>query len=248
MNNDKPISVVILSTLPDHGMKSLGSKSLIRVKGKYLIQYQLEGIKRAFKNREHDITIMCGFDCHKTHKILGDIFSNYSISFVKQNHDNINFCGSFIDAMKYIKYDNVLSINYGAIYKHQTISSILQDTHTNRIAIATNHSYNSNINIGCYQDRDNIINIFFNLGQHKYLDINFWHEDTVRYIRRFCSIEDYRHKFMFELINDLIARSYVFKAANICPKEYLFLDSLYMLNKSKRIFFNHAINNKKTGY
>lgn len=245
----KQISVILLATLPDSGIKSLGSKSLLWFKDKYLIEYQLDTIRSALKNISHDITIMCGFDAHRVSKALVSYCEKFNINLIKQTCDpHLNFVGSFLYGLDYVSYENVLSINYGTIFKKNTITELLDNMSQNKVGVTKNNSLNENIKIGCLLNNENIINIFYNLGQHKYLDINYWTADTIKYIKQYISINDHKNKFMFELINLLHENNFEFKYSEFEPKNCVFIDSLKMLTKSKRIFINENATNKKTKY
>ena len=60
-----PISVLILATMSDYGMKSLGNKSLIHIKNLPIIEYQLMHLKKSMRSRDYEIIYLCGYDPHK---------------------------------------------------------------------------------------------------------------------------------------------------------------------------------------
>lgn len=243
-----PVSIIILAPFPDQGMKSLGNKSLFKIKNKNIIDYQLENIRSAFGDIEHDITLVCNFDCQRIQKALNDYDKKFAFKIIKQNDPNINFAGSFISGIQQVKYNRVLSINYGLLFTKKIIQKLTKKTENNTVAIARSQSYNDNINTGCYINDTEIIHIFFNLGEHKYLDINFWSEDTISYIKNNFLFDNYKNRFMFEVINELISCKHVFRYMNMEPKECLMIDSTKMLNKSQRVFQNVKTYNKKTKY
>lgn len=248
MHNKNPISVVILATLPDSGIKSLGSKSLLSFKNQYLIEYQINILKSALKNRQHEIIIMCNFDCARVYKTLSSFIKKSDIKLIKENYDNnLNFGGSFLQSLNHTNYNNILSINYGVLFKKNVIHNLINSNLTT-IGITKNHSLNDNIKIGCSLQNDHIVNIFYNLGHHKYLDINFWSEDMVCYIKRYLSFDNHKNKFIFELINLLNNCENKFTYCDINTKDCVFIDNLNILTKSKRLFTDAHITNKKTKY
>lgn len=249
MNKKQPISILILATLPDSGIKSLGSKSLLLYKNKYIIEYQLDTIKQSLKGIEHDITIMSGFDSNRLYKTLDPIISGRNIKIIKQNSDGLNFCGSFIQGIEHTKHDNIISINYGSVFKPSIISSLIQQRNTNLVGVSKDHTVNNNLNTGCYFEKNNeVLNIFFNLGEYKYLDMNYWSSDTIRYIRSNHSRlnNNFKNRFMFEIINYLIDNNHTFKAQHTKISDFVFVDSLKSFTKSKRILAYAT--NKKTKY
>jgi choline kinase len=246
---DDGISVVILATLPDNGIKSLGSKSLLPFRGKYLIEHQLEAIRHGLKNKKYDITIMSGFDNQRMIKSLSSIAKKYDIKIIKQDYTtNLNFGGSLIESIGYSRYPNILSINYGVLFKPSIISSIVQTKETNKVTVSNNHSYNSNIKVGCYDENNKIVNLFYNLGNKKYMDINYWTAPTVKFIQNNISFQDYHNRFIFELVNLLINHNYIFESLSVDPKHCLLVDSIKTFTKSKRIFADEITKHKKTKY
>lgn len=246
MHRKKPISVLILATMPDHGIKSLGSKSLFKLKEKLIIEYQLENITSALKDRDYEIIFLCGFDSQKTIKSLNKYSDKFPIKFIKHNN-NLNFVGSFLAGLNTAKYNNVLSINYGCVFSKSVITQLLNTT-INRLVVAKENRHNNHIKVGCHINQEKIINIFFNLGQYKYLDMNFWSHQTVEYIKQHFSFDDNKNKFMFEIINTLIDANHEFDYYAVSPYDCVFIDSIASLTKSKRIFKNGKTNNKKTKY
>ena len=244
---DYGISVVILATLPDSGIKSLGSKSLLTFKGKYFIEHQLDAIRQGLKNKKYDITIMSGFDNQRMIKFLSPISKKHNIQIIKQNYDNnLNFGGSLIKSMNYIKHPNVLSINYGLLFRSNIISAMTKQYNKNTVVVSNNHSYNSNIKVGCYDQNHQIVNLFYNLGEKKYLDINYWNKTTIDFIKKNISLKDNYNRFIFELINLLMGYNHSFDSLSVDPRHCLLVDSTKSLTRSKRIFSDETTKHKKT--
>lgn len=246
---DDGTSVVILATLPDSGIKSLGSKSLLTFKGKYLIEHQLDAIRQGLRNKKYDITIMSGFDSQRMIKFLSPICKKYDIQIVKQNYENnLNFGGSLIDSISHTKYKNILSINYGLLFKPNIISAMVKDHSRNTVVVSNNHSYNSNLKVGCYDQNNQVVNLFYNLGEKKYLDINYWGANTVDFIKKNLFFANNHNRFIFELVNLLIGYGHSFDSLVVDPKHCLLIDSMKTLTRSKRIFSDETTKYKKTKY
>jgi hypothetical protein len=246
---DDGISVVILATLPDSGIKSLGSKSLLTFKGKYFIEHQLDAIRQGLKNKKYDITIMSGFDNQRMIRLLSPILKKYNIQIVKQNYeDNLNFGGSLIESINYTRYPNVLSINYGLLFKSNIISAITKNNNINTVVVSKNHAYHSNIKVGCYDQNHQIVNLFYNLGEKKYLDINYWNATTIDFMKKNISFKDNHNRFIFELVNLLIGYDHSFDSLSVDAKHCLLVDSMKTLTRSKRVFADETAKHKKTKY
>ena len=245
--DDDGISVVILATLPDSGIKSLGSKSLLTFRGRYFIEYQLDAIRQGLKNKKYDITIMSGFDNQRMIKSLSHISTQHNIQIIKQNYENnLNFGGSLIESMNYIKYPNVLSINYGLLFRPNIISAMTKKHNRNNIVVSNNHSYNSNIKVGCYDQNHQIVHLFYNLGEKKYLDMNYWNKATIDFIKKNILLKDHYNRFIFELVNLLISYNHSFDSLSVDPRHCLLVDSTKTLTRSKRIFSDETTKHKKT--
>jgi choline kinase len=231
------ISVILLCTLPDAGIKSLGSKCLISVNKKNIIQHQIDIINSVCSN--HEIIISLCFDSNRVYKNIKNKYKNIKI-IKNQEFDNINFGGAFIKALDYVKYDNILVINYGCVYTANTIKKILNNPSNNNIVGVIESKHSENINIGCYIDENQIINIFFNLGNIKYCDMFYVNNNTKKAIQNKFNQDYTNNKFTFELINSIIEDGHKFKPVFLSDKDYIFLNNLQTLNRCKRILINES--------
>lgn len=228
----QPISILILATMPDYGMKSLGNKSLIHVKNLPLIEHQLIHLKKSMRAREYEIIYLCGYEQQKTQKKIEKYSETYNVKFISQNIDNLNYGGALVDGIQHIKYNNVLYINYANLFK-QTLSSYIK-TNKDYIFVSPNHHNNSHIRIGFQEnnrDQDNYL--FFDIGSKKYLDCGILTKHTIQIIKD-MDPDKYSNKFLFEIINLLPQ----FDSIEINPKDCLFVDSNKTLNKSRRFLTN----------
>lgn len=235
-----PISVLILTTLSDHGIKSLGNKSLIKIKQKPIVVYQIECIKKALRSTEYEIVIVCSFDCTKIEKTIKQYMKNTNVRIVYEQSENINFGGALMTGIFNASYENILYFNYGLVFRNNVLTPALKERENNFAIIAKNHLQNENVDVGCFIEDNTVSNLFFNLAEHKYLDCAFFHKETIRYLRKHTTPEQYRNKFTFEIINKLLEK-FTFDAKLINSRDALMIDSQKTLNKSKRF-----INNDRT--
>lgn len=236
------ISVILLCTLPDTGIKSLGSKSLIPIHKKPIIQHQIDTINSICNN--HEIIVSLSFDANRVHKNIKNLYQNIKI--VKNiQSDNINFGGALVDAMRYAKYDNVLVINYGCMYTSNIIKQLLNNNPNNDNIVGVSSSkYLDNINISCYIEDNHITNIFFNLSNIKYCDMFYLNKSTKELILSKFSIGNSINKFTFEIINSIIESGSRFKAIFLPDKDYTFVSNPKTLNRCKRILDNATTSTK----
>lgn len=232
-----PISVLILTTLSDHGIKSLGNKSLIKIKQKPIVVHQIESIRKALRSTEYEIVIVCSFDCSKIEKTIKQYIKNTNIRVIYEKSENINFGGALMTGIFNASYEDVLYLNYGLIFRNNALTPILKDRENNFALLASNHLQNDNIDVGCFIEDNTVSNLFFNLGDHKYLDCAFFHKETTRYLKRNTTPEKCRNQFTFEIINKLLDK-FTFYTRFVNSRDALMIDSQKTLNKSKRFITN----------
>lgn len=225
----EPISVLILGTLPDYGMKSLGNKSLIQIKNQQsLIDYQLNIIKKSLRGRVYEILYICSYDCNRIQRNLQKYQKAYNLRIIHQEIDNINYGGSLLKGISHAKHDTVWYMDYGLLFRDT--QKIVTDN--NCIFITNRHKSNSNLQIGCHQDEEKSTHLFFGIGEHKYLESGILTKESTDYIKK---IDAGRHinKFSFEIIN-LLSNRFQFNASHVDHKNVLYIDSAKLIAKSKR--------------
>ena len=238
------ISIVLLCTLPDPGIKSLGSKCLIPINKKPLIQHQIETINSALNGSSYEIVVSLYFDAYKVAKTINSFTKNAKIIKHPETLNNINFGGALFDCLSHTQYDNVLFINYGCLYTKNTIKKFVTSSIKDNIIGITNSKILENINLSCHIDNDNITNIFFNLNNYKYTDMVFLNAETKKFMQSYFSTTNTMNKFTFELINATIEQGYNFKPILLNDQDYIFINNLKTLNKSKRILNNATTKTK----
>lgn len=239
---NEPISVIILATLPDHGIKSLGNKSLFRIKNKFLIDYQISFIKKILRGIKHEILLLSSFETNKLQKNI----KNNSVKIIDQSDIiNLNFGGSLIEALEHIKYDNIIFLNYGLFIRKydRNIRKVITENHDGVIFTSKKSTSNNNLNIGCLLDKEKIQHIFFDIGEYKYLDFCFLNSSAVKHIRQTMNKNFYRNKFTFEIMNNLLEKFKIIKL-DIDNKTVVFIDSVKKFNKTKRLISNDNANQK----
>ena len=239
MNN---LSVIFLSTLPDIGIKSLGTKSLIKIKNRYLLDYQLEAINKACRNKiKYEILIASAFDYSKTYKVL----QNYDVRIIKQDYENINFGGAALHALHHARFDNILLINYGCLFSADIITHVIGDMGENRIGIINDpHSI---LPVSCLIQSGHIENMFFDITNDKFSEICFINRDTKQYMCNSLNLDNYINKFMFEIINKSISDNQTYRPIILNHKHFMFLNSYKHITSSKGFIKRHEPNySKKT--
>jgi|688.fasta_scaffold43437_4 hypothetical protein len=240
------ISIILLCTLPDPGIKSLGSKCLININKKPLLHHQIETIQNYFHGKNYEIILSLYFDANKVAK---SIEHNKHVKIIKHNYSvtnqNINFGGALVSCLNHTFYDDILFINYGCVYNKNVLKKICHNTHNDNLVGVLKSKYIDNINLGCYVNDSYINNIFFDLTDIKYSDMVYLNKQTKQHIQNTFSVSKTINKFTFEIINTTIEQGYLFKPVEFSDKDYIFINNLKTLNKSKRIL-NHAVSKTKS--
>jgi hypothetical protein len=73
----------------------------------------------------------------------------------------------------------------------------------------------------------------------------YLNKQTKQHIQNTFSVSKTINKFTFEIINTTIEQGYLFKPVEFSDKDYIFINNLKTLNKSKRIL-NHAVSKTKS--
>lgn len=239
-----PISVILLSTLPDNGIKSLGTKSLLKINDKYIIEYQLENIKNGLKGREFEIILISSFDSNRTIKSIAHLHKKYNIKIIKKDIDNLNFGGAMIYGLNQIKNNSCLIINYGCLFSKNVIN-YLCSSDNNTIALVKNNQIYDNLKVGCSINNDKIEHLFFGLDTVKFFDITYLNNISINFIKKNIDPVINGNKFTFEIINFMIDNFIDFDYKILHTKDAVFIDNLNILKKARRMI-KHDTNVNKT--
>jgi len=232
MTND--ISVILLSTLPDNGIKSLGTKSLLKINEKYFIEYQLENIKTALKGLKFEIIVVSSFDTNKTVKSLAHLNKKYNLSIVKYDKENINFGGAMIHGLDQINGSTALVMNYGCFFKTHVINHLCRKNN-NVIGLVNDLKIYDNLRVGCSINDNKIEHLFFGLNDYKFFDMLVLNSDTIQFIKQNINSTINHNKFLFEIVNFILDNNISFEYEIIKNNDVIFVDNLDMLAKTKRI-------------
>jgi hypothetical protein len=220
-------TVVLLCDLPGYRMKSYGPTSLIKIKNKYLIDMQIDAIKKTFSNCE--IIICVGFEGEKILKHIRSKYTDTNIRIVEnQLFNSCNSCESVRISINNTINNKIIICDGSLLINKRTFSSL--DTSKNCAIIEKDASENLEIGININQE---------NKAQHfSFGAYRTWSEiicingsDIVETLRRFLISHDNKKKFIFEAINELIKNKY----------EILCIENKYPIFKINNIKTYHNI-------
>lgn len=216
----KQITFIITSPYYDSGIKSLGSKSIYKIKKQTILEKQYKAISTHCENIEHEILLVNSIDHIKTSKFLDN--KKLNIRYVHLDEKNINHAGCFLKGLELAKFDTVFNIECGVIVSHHAIYDTLKNGSQSDISIGcvgTKHKQNLDLDIGCVLDSDEKVNnIFFGL-ENKYLGINVFNKLAKNFILDNFTISQDKNKYIFELINTCITNDLICTKTDIKSKD-----------------------------
>ena len=202
IQKEKPalVSVVILCDLPGYRMKSYGPTSLVRVNNKYLIDIQIDCIKKSFEN--YEIILCVGFDAEKICKHVRAKHKHLNIRLVEnQLFNSCNSCEGVRLSINNTLNDKILILDGSLLISKKTVALVDQ---TRTCALIEKHS-SDNLEIGINVNSENKAQ-HFSFGAYR-----TWSEliyingsETVDSLRKFLSNSESKKKFIFEAMNDLL--------------------------------------------
>lgn len=213
----KPISFIITCPYYDNGIKSLGSKCLLSIKRKKIIEKQCSAIEKFCKDIEYEIILVNSIDHTKTQKFIEKKLPY--VNYVYADSGNINYGGSFIKGLALAKYPNVVNIECGLVLSAISINNLISGNQDIAVGCVTNkHKQNIDIDLGCVINENKVTNLFFGLD-NKYIGILYINEIVKDFILENFTFEAHKNKFLFELINYCISKGYSCEATILKGKD-----------------------------
>lgn len=223
------LTVVLLASMPDKGMKSLGNKSLIKLDTKTILDYQLYHIQKVY--RHCNILVVCGFESKRFAKALD---TKKNISFIEHDLDEYTNLGrSLREALLSIDENNsIVFINSNVIIPYDTMNELVYDT--SFVVVNTNNKFDSPI--GCTFDKNKIEYIFYDL-KYKVCEFFYIHHNDVKILKSILS-EKTDNQYMFELINQCIGLGMHISPNILNTDKILFYDNITKIKKIKKVLTN----------
>jgi len=201
---DQFVSIVLLSEKSGYRMKSYGPIPLLKIGKRCLIDLQIDAIKSAFSDFE--IVLCSGFDANKIVKYVRDKHSNINIRIVEnQLYENSNSCESLRLCLNNITSSRILIMNGELIFNPDVLSLIKFSSSF----IISEQEPNTNLEVGAtVNERGTIENFCYGID-NTWSEILFINSRRMAEdLRRIISEPDYKNKFMFEGLNELIKSSH----------------------------------------
>jgi hypothetical protein len=217
------INSLILVPEITKGMKSIGSKSLLKIKEYSILEYQINqilGINNTIK-----INIATGFDHEKIKEYIDSRYKNINWIY-NENYENTNQTKCLSLFLEQIACEDLLIINSGILFKNKSITySSLKGN--NKIYLLNKPKLN--FSIGC-SDIQNIEYLFYDLP-NLWAECVYFNTSTTKVLKDIL-LYNKKHMdklYLFEIINDLIQHNIGFDNMIIDKK------NIFKINNTKDI-------------
>jgi len=195
------ISIVLLSENYGYRMKSYGPMSLLKIENTSLIEKQINVIKSYFIN--YEIILCCGFETKKTVDFIKTKFANENIRIIEnQIYSNSNSCESARLCLNNTMNHKVLLLHGDLILSTGMFKQL--DFRKNSILVQDENRY-KNFIVSAIQNEDKLNNLCLGGKNDFWTDCLYLHDnDSVNRLSSIINNPDYKNKFLFEALNDLV--------------------------------------------
>lgn len=208
------------------GMKSIGSKSLLKIKNIPILEYQINEILCIHKDIR--LNIATGFDHDKISKCIGDKYDNVKFIY-NELYSATNQTKAITLYLQNYECDNLLIINSGILFKNKSISL---STLSGNSKIYLLNKPRANFNIGCSDG---------NFAEYLFYDLpNIWSEcvylnkEAILALRKIIETKYTDQFYLFEIINTLISQNICFENIIIDKKNIFKINHAKDLMKARQ--------------
>ena len=192
----KNINIVIISSLPDKSMKSIGNKALIDFHGTSLIEHQITNIRKIYKKAK--IIIVGGFE-HK--KLYDKIKSKKNIVYVYHEYnDYVNVGMAVKTVLPVLGNKPTIIMNIGFIFNPTIIENLNLDKDN---VMINNKNKNFESKIGCIADKIGCIEFIFYDLEKRLCEFVYLNSNGITMMRDIQK-EIRNNMYLFEILNKLI--------------------------------------------
>lgn len=220
-------SVILIHSLPDRKIKSLGNKALISFGKNNLLDCQIQFIRSTFKNAE--IIVVGGFEHKKLHKYLNKKYNNIRYVY-HEITEYINIGLSIQKALKLAIGKNIVIIN-GNLFVDKKASSDIKAIKNKNYIISTKQNKSP---IGCIKNNNIVQNCFFDLPCSIYDFIYITAESSEQFYKCIYNTIDLEKFYIFEIINSCINKNIIFTLCDIDSRNIDIIDNISTIQKITR--------------
>lgn len=196
------VSIILLCEKSGKRMKSYGPTSLIEVKGKKIIDIQMDAVKSVFKNFE--VVIAAGFESEKVVKyIRKEMPRSLNIRVVEnQVYHHSNCCESLRLCLNNICNDRVLIVSGDVLFHPTAISSVIRSRGS---ILYQNKDDLNNLEVGTIYSEKSLIGLNYGIEGKAWSEMCFLRgRENIECLRSIISSVDYKNRLLFEAINSMV--------------------------------------------
>ena len=203
MAGDDFVSILLLGENYGYRMKSYGPISLVNIENKTLIEKQVDSIKASFVNFE--IILCCGFDSERTIHFIRSKLSGTNIRIVEnQIHDNSNCCESMRLCLNNTMNDKVIICSGELLLGPDHFKKVNPKVSS---VVIQNENFSTNLEVGAIHNAGKLESMSLGIRSHHWSEIFCLSGNKIiKSLQSIISIPDYKNKFIFEAINELIKK------------------------------------------
>lgn len=211
------VTIVLLAENYGYRMKSKGALSLVEIKGKSLLEIQIQAIKAVFTNFE--VILCCGYDSKSVYEFIQKKMKNVNVRIVEnQVYENSNCCETTRIALNNTLNDKILVVNGGLLISASHLKTI--DTQKTCILSQVNKKM-EDFEVGVVENESLVQNMSLGIKERRWLDLLFLSgRENVETFYNIVSSIDFKNRFLFEAINELIRNTQVenvdIKTSRLC--------------------------------
>ena len=218
------LDVIILVPEITKGMKSVGSKALLKIKDSLsVLEYQIQQLKKCRKNNIH---IIGGFEIEKIYKTL----SKYKVNII-ENRQYL-----FTNQAKGIKLflennncNNLFIVSNGILFKNNPFDCMSNG----QSKVFLIDKPKTNFNIGCADtDSDDVNYLFYDLPL-AWSECSFFNKEAIDKFMELYEQQNLDQMYLFEIINKLVSNNIRFDKQTIAKKNIMKINSVTDLSKAK---------------
>jgi len=199
------VTFVIICDLHGYRMKSYGSTSLLQIGQDKLIDSQIKIIDHFFS--KYEIILCLGFDAESTIKYIRQKYShNNNIRIIEnQLFEKYNSCESLRLSLNNTVNDKIFVIDGGILLNKQCFKNMSLDNN-----YLFSQSISDGLDIGFNINENKKIEYISYGGSSVWSEILYINGKDIEFLKRVLSTGNFKNKFIFEVINELIKMKITF--------------------------------------
>lgn len=219
-------SIIIIHSLPDKKIKSLGNRALINIGKENLIDYQIGVCNKLVKDNE--IIVVGAFESKKLQKYLNKKYPN--IKYISHKLTEFTNIGLGLQhGLEYAIGGNLIIMNGNILIEHEAVSKIKQKIKEKHNFLITTRRSKSNVGFISHED-GTVAHCFFDLPKPLYdlFYIDNMYRDT---FSNMFNRRDFEKYYLFEIINESISTNITFHSIDIDSRNIHLIDNNETINK-----------------